>query len=354
MQRDPESAVAAGGEPRPQALALLTAFCAHVLPPILRRISLWKGIPLRRRHELLAEATQELCVDCLEHGDAIARLSVRECHARWIRITERWIHRCYVRPARREQPPENGFEDLAAAEEPTPPTAVPAVPRFVYFRNGRCNVRQTAGRARTSAQAVRGKLAALAARLGHGDERRVFWRRRLAEALTGLAADLLLDAGSVYALPEARRAPDPKARRRRVRQLAERFLAQCGGPERRIARRVGRTPLTLAAAPRLVLQHAVALGAERPEPWLWLFEATVLDGDYAAAARALRACRCLTTDARTKSRITLARARLAEVLHGVDAATQLLGRAVRRAPHDGRLRAALQAVTAAGTRAARR
>lgn len=334
---DPSHGIEAGGEPHAQALALLTEFCVHVLPLIVRRISIWKGIPPRRRRELTAEVAQELCVDCLEHRDAVLRMSAEERHRRWMRLTGRWIHA----DCGRRVPGLRDDEVAKAATTPEPPPAlVREAANLVQFRNGRCNVVQTARETGTTVRAVRERLDDLATQLDRGQKHAAFWRRRLAEALTGLAADLLLDRGVLNVLPDARRAPDPQGRRLRVRRLADHFQGQDAATERRLARRIARAPRAALGEPCDLLRHAVALEPDRTEPWLWLFEAALCDGDVRGAAAALRACRRLRCDRATRSRLTLARARLREARGGVAAALRLLVRAIARRPHDGRLRAA--------------
>ena len=70
---------------------------------------------------------------------------------------------------------------------------------------------------------LRRRVDGLAKRLGENAERRAFWRARLAEALTGLAADLLRDHDLVQLLPRARRRPDPAGRLQRLRGLLAHF-----------------------------------------------------------------------------------------------------------------------------------
>ncbi|MBL8750380.1 MAG: hypothetical protein JNK78_14555 [Planctomycetes bacterium] len=187
---------------RAAALQHLHTFCANILPGTVRRIATWKQ--LRRAHvpDLVAELHQELAVDCLEHAALLVGLSTNDRNARWMRFSERWIYHQLVRGRTNEEVHEN--------------VPAPALGRFVppallaesvHLGNGRWNVTATARRSGRRTAELQRELDHLLVHLGHDDEYDAFWRMRLAEALTGLAADLLRERGALHTLARDTRYP---------------------------------------------------------------------------------------------------------------------------------------------------
>jgi tetratricopeptide (TPR) repeat protein len=210
-------------------------------------------------------------------------------------------------------------------------------------RNGRANVAATAAPLGLHPRRVRQFWEEAAARLGYGDEYLQFWRQRLGEALTGLAADLLRDRGQCLLLAGPRNRPDPAGRLRRIRRIRSQLMVRPLPPDLRRAlspslRRGGVHGLD----PRALLAHAAALQPDSPAVWSWSFEAAVARGDLRAAAADLLRARDCGGDAVSQ---TLARARLLEARGRHAAALALLGRALARLGDAGavRLRNALAA-----------
>ncbi|MGE3173562.1 MAG: hypothetical protein AB7O97_13140 [Planctomycetota bacterium] len=344
--------------PATAALAALEPFVRRLLPAQLHRHAQRRRLPPGDRRELLDDLHQELRLDCLLHPTAIAALDERERHQRWFRLAERWLYRQRRRG-------EEVAEDLdwlaggaAVGDAPAPEASAALLPAAVHrrlvavqrrserHRNGRCNLTATAARLGLGRRELRGLWAEVASHLGYDDAFLAFWQRRLAEALCGLAADLLRDQGALCLLPRARALPDPEGRLRRIRRIRaalsvrpvpfalRRMLAQV------LRRRSAPTPAGLLAA-------AAALhpsGTVR----LWQFEAAVLERDWADAARALRAARVAGCGDDLAVALVLARARLLQVRGRDDAALQLLRRASdRRAGREPRLRRALTALRCA-------
>ncbi len=324
---------------RAAALQHLHTFCTNILPGTVRRIAVWKQ--LRRAHvpDLVAELHQELAVDCLEHAALLVAMSTNDRNARWMRFSERWIYHQLVRGRTNEEVHEN--------------VPAPALGRFVppallaqgvHLGNGRWNMTATARRSGRRAAELQRELDRLLVHLGHDDEYDEFWRMRLAEAFTGLAADLLRERGCLHTLAREHRAPDVRARLRRIRSIGARFEIRPSTLRvRRILRPWLRRPRLDEGAPRRLLEGAVALAPGKSAPRLWLFEACIDQGDVRGAAATIRAaCRCRPLDRPT---LVLARARLLEARGRFGAAHDLVARAARRWPTEPRLRRALAAVS---------
>jgi len=210
--------------------------------------------------------------------------------------------------------------------------------------NGRSNLAASALQNGQRLEVLQGKLERVVARAGRGPDYHEFWRARLAEALVGLAADLLLDRGALHVLPRARRCPDPRGRLRRIRAIVSRFHVLPSTIDvRRAARPWVRRPRLDGDAPLLLLEEAVRLLPFAPGAWLWLFEAHVAAGHLRSAVRALRRCRSCGGE---RAAILLARARLLEARGRWPAAIALLRRAARRWPLETRVRQALATVSA--------
>jgi hypothetical protein len=330
------------------ALALLDPFATRILPGIVRRIAGWKRLPIGELPDLIAELRQELAVDCLQYGGLLAGLPPAERHGRWIRLAERWVYRyrCGICP-RRSQPIE---DDLPAPELPAEGPAVRLrLDDLSLLANGRCNVTATAARTGRKRVALRAELEATARALGYDDTWLAFWCARAAEALTGLAADLLRDREQVLLVPRARPMPAPDVRLLRIRRLGGRFQVRPGTIEvRRLLKRWRRSAQLDTVSPRILLEDATALAPWQAGAWLWLFEACLVAADPRGAALALRRGR--STAAADRGATLLARARLLEARDRWPAAVALLRRGARRLPqHDG-VRRALAALPVPASR----
>lgn len=341
---------------RSEALQLLQIFAQRILPGAIRRIAAWQNLPLLQVRDLCAEVRQELAVDCLENPALVTALPPRQRHARWLRATERWIY--HQRSARACQGLD--LDELtapaptaeAAPIAPAPPEAAaaptaPSVSSAIALGNGRCNaVASAAGHGR-SARWVRQHFDRLADQLGFGETYHAFWRRRLGEAFTGLAADLLRADDRVCVLPARHAAVDITGRLRRIRRLALRFAVRRSTLDvRRMLRPLARRPRFDASSPRRLLEQATRLHPEAGPTWLWLFEACLAERDLRGAAVALRRCR--RSSARGSPALVLARARLLEAHGRLPGALALLRRAHDRTPYLRTFGAPLQdALTAA-------
>ncbi len=320
---------------RAAALALVEEFCRRLLPGALRRLRAWKSIPSCLLAQHREDVEQELYMDGLEHTGAVLTLPPRERHARWMRVAERTLYRLR-RHERRCQPLVE--EPPSAASDDGAPTI--DLPVIVPLENGRANVAESARRAGLGRRSLRRRLDEAAAQLGWGDVQRRFWQARAAEALTGLAADLLRAQRAVHELDDAR-AVDLSRRHRRLRQIAQRFPVQPSTLRvRRALQPWLRTGQASSPPPQALLARAVELAPQRAAGGLWLFEAACAARDPAAAAAALgRARRC---DDAARAALLLARARLLELRGRFDDAGSRLRRAARRRDPDRRLHRALQ------------
>ncbi|MBM4060143.1 MAG: hypothetical protein FJ265_03465 [Planctomycetes bacterium] len=334
---------------RSEALQMLDDFRQRLLPSTVWRIAAWKRIPAGELPDLLLELYQELALDCLEHAATIVALPKRPRHSRWMRLAERWVYRNRVTWVRRDPTCDPDEVPGAAPDGPAEPEA-PIVRQLVRLANGRCNLTASARTAGKTVHAVRVELeAAAATAIGprEVEEHHAFWRRRLGEALIGLAADLLRDRGAVQLLRGPRPRPDPGGRLWRLRRLANHFpLCLSTREARRALAPWARRPRLDDRSPRRLLERAVELCPQQPAGWLWLFEARMLDRDLAGAARAIRRCR--RTMQPSRSGQVLARARLLEARGRAAAALALVRRARRRWPRDPRLRLALATIEAGG------
>jgi hypothetical protein len=332
-----------------EALALLRAFGTRILPGTLRRIARWKRLARDELPDLCEELMQELAVDCLEHTATITTMPTAQRNGRWMRMAERWVYRHHVRPRvpPAAPPPRLSMApaaaDVAAAAEQDEPPEVPR--QWVQLGNGRRNLTASAVREGRPLAALQSELEQLVVQLGCDGEHDAFWRARLAEALTGLAADLLRRRGMVRLLPGPRCRPDPERRLDRMRSLGRRFHLR---PSTIDVRRILRYWTVLAsfdeAAPERLLLDAVRVWPHSTVAWLWLGEAALARGDLRAALAAMRMHRRLPPS--QPGRTTLLRARVLEMRGRWSAAVHLLQRAHRRWPHEVRLRRALDAIRA--------
>lgn len=320
---------------RARLLDLLAKFERRLLPGVLRRIGAWKGLPPTRLGELREDIVQELHVDCLTDTRALLSMPPRDRHARWMQRAERALYRL-VRDERRCRP----IVEEPHSEPAPSPTAL-ELPTLVYLHNGRANVLESARAAGIGRRAMRARLDRLADELGWSDDQRRFWQRRAAEALIGLAADLLRLAGAVREV-EAPLQPDPLRRRDRLRRIARRFPVQPATLAVRCALQPWVRRRQPDPPPRRLLLQAVELAPELAAAWLWLFEALDRPGDLPAAARSLRrAGGCRDVE---RSSLVLARARLLERRGLRPRALAMLRRARSRRDPDLLLRRALTAV----------
>ncbi|MFN9442320.1 MAG: hypothetical protein ACK6DH_08600 [Planctomycetota bacterium] len=329
-----------GEDARALALTHWRLFCRQALPGTLRRIAAWKGVPPHAFRDLLEDIVQELAADCLAHAAVIAALPLEPRHARWMRLMERMIYqeRFAVRRRRGGDLTECAGPGLAADWA----TIAGAPAQFDLLVNGRCNLARTAAAAGVTRRRLRLQHDELGRRCGADDEQRAFWRRRLAEALAGLAADLLRVHERVRLAPRPRQPPDIAARQQRLRRLGTHFPRHAATRrERALIRRWTRARRFGASAPAELLAEATALAPDSATAWAWRFEAGVADGDLAAAARALRAARRLPD--LPAATAALARARLREARGDRRGAVRLLARAQRRRPRDRVLAAVARA-----------
>jgi hypothetical protein len=305
-------------------------FCERLLPASLLRLARWKGLEPPVVLQGLDDVRQELAVDCLANAEALARLPVRTLRQRWLKQAGRYAYD-YLLPR---------WSSLPSADDPRLPTTLPAGlpmqlhgPGLAAMSNGRANVAATASDRGTGVRSVRRQLLEVAERLDRGASYRQFWRRRTAEALIGLAVDLLRDQAPLVLVPRARSRPDPRRRRRRLQMLVARFLVQPATmPERTRLRRWCRTKRLDSRSARSLLQDALELMPEASSGWLWLFEACFVESDLRAAAAALRQGRQLAV--LPGLAMVLARARLLEARDRWPAAQALLRRAAARRPRD--------------------
>ena len=332
---------------RTESLTLAHRFCAHHLSATVRRIATWKRLAGATVPDLIADLAQEIVVDCLEQPGLIVQLGERARHRRWMRLAERWIYHERVAPMRRTGGTPQAEEHLVAPPR-TDATLLLPIPSAAQVRlaNGRTNVKATAARIGITHRELRRRFDLWADQLDHGEPYLLFWRTRAAEAMTGLAADLLQQRGQVHLLAEPKRRPNPQGRMQRLRRIARRFAVRSSTRAIRHAlRRWLRRGRAEVPTPRLLLENAVALVPHATGSWLWLFEACLAEGDLRAAAKAMRAACHLAKPSRRAR--TLARARLLEARGRLPAAIALLQRASRRWPDDGALAAVSRRVSAA-------
>lgn len=340
---------------RDEALAMHATFCKHILPLVLRRIAGWRRVPVAELGDLADDLGQEIALDCLEHTAEVLALPLPARHRRWMRLADRFVyrrthHRRRHTELRTDVPappvPRAGIEGEPAPgprRRPLPPP--PAPEALVRLQNGRLNLGRSAARCGSTTRRLRRALQAAADGLGVTKAHDRFWRRRLAEAMTGLGADLLRTRTALRVIGPLQ-PPQPGAHWLRLRCVASRLQIREGTQEdRRLVRPWLRRFPRRADAPRRLLEHAVQLAPDHAPAWLWRCEERLAAGDLRAALAALRSCRRLTQPPRGS--VTLARARLLEMRGRRDAAVALLRRAARRWPFERNLRAALAAIDAA-------
>lgn len=334
-----------GADAQRRALAMLTEFRRRLLPGALRRMARWKGLHPSQLLDQADDIAQELALDCLGAADELLALDEHERHRRWLRRAEAVVHE-QLRHVRRWRP----LLDDDEAPKPAPTTATrelpePETPTLQRLANGRINLQASVHEAGVTERTLRRRLDDIAHELGWDDERRGFWQRRVAEALTGLAADLLQRAQALWLLDERLPPPDPERRRQRLRALARRLPPQpyLAAVRRALApwrRRQNEREL----APDELLALAVELAPDHRAAWLWRFEARAADLDVAGACHCLRRARHAGGErTRDDAALLLARVRLLELADRPERALRLLERRCARAPTSPLLRAAQRA-----------
>ncbi|MCB9870463.1 MAG: hypothetical protein H6836_06120 [Planctomycetes bacterium] len=328
--------------PHQDAFLLMQAFRRCVLPGLLRKLHLWKGLHTARHRDIVEDIEQELWLDCLLWPEEIVGMTGRDRHTRWFRIVERSHYRLHTRSERLRASDTEPDAVCASASSSEPDgDAVecwggelpPRQQQFLrqlghrasYLKNGRLNCSASARSLGVRPQQLRAEWGAVADQLGFDAEFEAFWCRRLVEALVGLAADLLRDSGSVALCDEReRRAPDPLGRLRRVRALRQRMaLRPIPTSIKRVLAHYHSRNLGTLLTPLRILRDAASVLPDDPTVQLWTFEAALAEGLPDAAARAIRRARAARAEAVP---VLLARARLLESRGKATAARRLLQR----------------------------
>lgn len=334
-------------------LACLDQFLKVAMPAAVRKLRCWQGLNPDRHSDLVADLAQEVAADYVAHRATLEAMPRDQRHERWLRLVGRSHYRLRGRGLRTTDDSttvDDLWVEAAPPALPPPDLAAPdaafadaLMHHGVRLKNGRLNEYITARSIGLSTLQLRRQGQRLLAAL-RGERDVEFWRRRLVEALIGLAADVLRDNGQVVILGEPRRPrPDPTARLRRVLRIRERLRYLPLTPSlRRVLARYGGKGRTSQLDPGRALTSALELDPAAPQAHLWSFELAVVDGDAARAARALRLAKRCGGDAVA---IVLARARLLELRRRDCAAAALLGRA-RRRREDARLRMCLERMRA--------
>lgn len=327
--------------PHRSAIRLLEPFRARVLPGLLRKLMLWKGLDSTRHTDLIEDLSQELFLDCIQNGPEIIDLPERERHGRWLRLLERCVYRQHIRSERQrdhdtileylstegESHSQVETDPIQACEADLPPPQQQFLRRLQsqasYLKNGRINSKKSARALGLRDSTFKHEWGQVAAGLGFDDEFLEFWRNRLAEALVGLAADLLRDEEAVQVHNEPqRRRPDPDGRIRRIRKLRDAISSRPVPNDIKTVLSHYRRG-SLRRSPLQILTDAAVLSPGSDTVYLWMFEAALAQGDLALAARALRTARQTMAE---PVRVILARARLLQVRGRETAARWLLSR----------------------------
>ena len=341
---------------RDAALALLEAFRSRVLPGVLRRMAIWKRLEASGQQELAGEAMQELAVDCLAHPAEVRALPERDRHTRWIRIVQR-VHYALRERSGRKSVGEDALHSIECG--PQTPIDVPLrsadarllermLAHATRLKNGRVSLRATARSLGVSPNTLAALRARVAEALGHDDDRADYWRSRLADALCSTAAAWLRQGGDLNLWDDARRRDfEPEQCRARFARIRDALALRPPDPETRHALELVLTPAAdrpVAVSPRELLRIAERIAPRDGSVILWRFEAEIANGAYDEASRCLLRARQIGAD---RVRIVLARARLLEARGALDAARALLARAASRHRGDQRVRASLDACSAA-------
>lgn len=296
------------------ALPHLRRFVRSALPCFVRRLACWKGLQPGQHADVIADLEQDLVLDYLEHRASIDRLPARERHARWFRLLSQRHYQLRLRGQRLlesscapdsladpstwqcRDAPANDLQrviEAAFAAGSDRGLAHRLLIDADHLKNGRINTDATALRVGVPPRELRALWQRLADRLGYGPEFVAFWRQRLVEALVGLAADLLRDAGMVRVFEERRRLPpDPAARLRRIRRIKDELSRRPLAPELKSAlAHFTKRGASAQLDARTPLACARQLQPDSLAVLHWTFEAAIAHGDLAEAGRALRAIR---------------------------------------------------------------
>ncbi len=337
-------------QPQDPELACLEHFFRVAMPAAVRKLSAWQGLSKVYHGDLVDDLAQEVAADFVAHRQSIEAMSIDQRHERWLRLVGRSHYWLRGRTASARQS-EAALDEIAAAVSAA--TQDPALgsgdAKFaetlmqhgVHLKNGRLNELITARSIGLTPLQLRRRGERLVAALQGGRDIE-FWRRRLTEALLGLAADVLRDGRHVLILEEhGRNRPDPHARLRRVLRIRERLrYLPVDATLRRVLLRYGskcRNPHD----PERALKSALDLSPNAPHVHLWCFELAIARRHPQRAAHALRQARACAADA---TAVVLARARLLEV-RGCDHAARALLRRAQRRSDDRRLRVCLDRMT---------
>ncbi len=316
-------------------LTLAQAFVERQLGWTVRRVVAWRRLPRNRVQELAADVAQELALDALQHTELLRTMPESDRCRRWHRLAERWLYHERMHSGRLSSGQEPEARAVTPPEDSVAVYDLPVAPEaMVRLGNGRTNYRVTAEQTGTNPRTLKRRLDHWADRHGRGGSFLCFWQARAAEAMTGLAADLLQQQASLTLVRRRRQRPSPEARLRRLRRIARRFPVR---PSTRATRALLRPWLRWADLhtfrPRPLLESALLLAPQATATWLWLFEANLVEGDLGAALAAIRSARRLATP--TPREHVLARARVLEARGRLAAAAALLRRARCRWPADG-------------------
>lgn len=274
----------------------------------------------------LADLRQEVVLDCLSHARKVAKLSPQERTQRWLRLAQNWV-RHTGRATQREEQDLLKLAQATAREPCTTTSTPPQVPvLFRRTRKGRINFAASQGRSRRSEFRLRQQVRELvqAQELDHEPSK---WRRHLALALLGVAADRMVLAGLVPG-PQA---PDPEVRVQRLRRLRARIPPDADqDATARIATWYGAHDRALHACPGELLAVACELAPDVGAAWLWRFEWHLATSERHLALRCLR--RAQQVAGLDREAWALAFARYAEVARGPAAAARRLQRLALRCP----------------------
>lgn len=331
---------------RQQALLALEPFTGRLLRQHIRRHRRCRGASSARRSQIFTDLQQELRADCIEHAKEVLLLPARERHTRWFRIAERWIYRetrdAFPWQDDWAEPLSAGDDGILAVRDSEAQRGLGFAARHGWRTTDQDGVTITAFAERTGLgrRAARRVWSRAVARIGYGREYTGFWRRRLAEAAAGMAADLLRDAGLVALLPRPRSRPDPEGRRRRIRRILRMLAVAPLSAEVIGAIAEGRLRHSVREMrPLSLLRAAERLDPSRADLLLWRFEAAFAIGALDEARDALRTALVRGVD---RAAVRLARARLAAHRFGVAAGSLALRRAQRLHPADARIERALR------------
>lgn len=321
---------------------------------MLRRMHRWKGLHPGRHADVLQDLHQDLLLDCLEHGDTIAALSTQERNGRWFRLLEKRHYQLRLRDGRQTEPGISPDSLVGGPREGLPPQlgtsernlAHRLLDAATHLKNGRLNTGATAQRLGVHRRHVVAAWARMATALGYDRDYVDFWRRRLVEALVGLAADLLRDRLRLHIHGEEQRTrPDPRGRLRRIRHIRNQLSVRPVPADiRGVLSLFSGGGIGQRIAPEIALDAAERLDPANAGVQLWRFEAAVATGDLRHAARALWKARATEVE---PVRLVLARARLLEARGRPERAEAVLRRALQRQRGDSRLRTSLRALAPA-------